>query len=211
MTQIIRAPATVSSSPIAGTGAWVDYNEVITEDSTFASWVGGGNTTSEYLKCIFDFTSVPPNDSSTLTVIDSIILRITKKASNNSTGEHIKDFYIKLIKSSNVPLGTNFANTTDKWSTIAVESTYNIDSTTIALLSANDIRASGQFGCYIQVKDGAHAGDAYIDYIEMEVNYTSTSLGGDGTDPPFIPVIFNDQIFNSKVLTCEEEINVSIL
>lgn len=206
--QIIQAPTTVTNNTSAGTGAWVDFNNVKVDDGAMASWVGGGGVTSNLLKCIFDFTTLPPNDSNTLTVINSVVFTVRKYASANSSGEHIEDFYVKLFHSDGVVVGNNLAKS-GRWSLSESAATYTIDASTLAALDVNYVRATN-FGMYFQVDDGTHAGDAFIDYIEMTIDYTTSAIENPN-EGPFTPVLFNSKIFNGRVLFSEEETNVSIL
>ena len=206
--QIIQAPTTVTNSTIAGTGAWSNVNNVKVDDGAMASWVGGGGVTSNLLKCIFDFTTLPPNDSNTFTVINSIVFTVSKYASANSSSEHIEDFYVKLFHSDGVVVG-NDQSKTGRWDTTEGIETYTVDAATIAALGVNNVRAAN-FGLYFQVEDGTHAGDAFIDYIEMTIDYTTSAIENPNQGP-FTPILFNSKIFNGRVLFSEEEINVSIL
>lgn len=209
MTQITQAPSAVSNNSSSGSDAWTDYNNVKIDDASVATWAGGGDTTSYLLKCIFDFSAIPPNDENTLTIINSITFNVHKYADSNGSSNNIKDFYVKLFHSDGIVVGTDFAKTA-RWGTSESTSTYTVDSTTINALGTNYIRASN-FGLYFQVQDAHNGAVAYIDYIEMIINYTSTPIVNSIFYDVFHPTVFKSVIFGSKILSTEEEINVSII
>lgn len=165
--QIIQVPSTVTNSTIAGVDAWADGNNVKINDGAVASWVSSGGPTSNLLKCIFDFTALPPNDLNTLTIINNIVVVVHKYADANRSSVNVSDFYVKLFHSDGVVVGNNQAKS-GNWSTSEYTETYTIDSATISALGVNNIRASN-FGLYFQVENARHGGDAFIDYIEMTI------------------------------------------
>jgi len=209
MIQITKAPSTVSNNSSSGASAWIDYNNVKVDDSNIATWSGGGNTTSYLLKCIFDFSSIPPNNENILTIINGITFDVYKYADGNGNSHHIKDFYVKLFHSDGIVVGTDFAKTA-RWSTSESVDTYTVDAATINSLDVNYIRASN-FGLYFQAEDAHNGASAYINYIEMTIDYTSIFINNTQFWDVFQPSILKSVIFGSRVLSTEEETNVSII
>ena len=144
-----------------GSTAWVSPNSVMASDDVFASNTNPQDAKS--LRCSNFSFNVP-----TGATINGVECRVYRYSSGVNA---VKDFEIMLSWGGSRG-GTNKANLADYWPTSEVAVTYGgaADKWNVALMYT-DVN-NYLFGVYVRPYKPGGAGYAYIDYIEMRVNYT---------------------------------------